>query len=246
MFFSLSFHFSLLLAIESEIIIEPIQLILRFVEKKLEIDEEEWNKERKEHGTWLCFFWRIGWHEEKKDGVSFWSTWELGWARQQVKVLLVLVVLMLWIFRGKKRLMPWCLDNLFELGVVRIPLCAKKKERKWKQDFYMCVACVWRAKPRKSVCCCVLCCVVVCSEFWLTWVSWKKPYSELMMIWIHTMYIYLAHFLFTDLIISPSSWSYQACVTMSPSAFIPFFILASYFYLFSRGQKKYKRNFLKP
>lgn len=51
MFFSLSFHFSLLLAIESEIIIEPIQLILRFVEKKLEIDEEEWNKERKEHGT---------------------------------------------------------------------------------------------------------------------------------------------------------------------------------------------------
>lgn len=34
-FFSLSFHFSLLLAIESEIIIEPIQLILRFVEKKI-------------------------------------------------------------------------------------------------------------------------------------------------------------------------------------------------------------------
>lgn len=75
-----------------------------------------------------------------------------------MKVLLVLVVLMLWIFRGKKRLMPWCLDNLFELGVVRIPLCAKKR-KKMKAGFLyvrgVCVAC--QAEKIGLLLCAVLC-----------------------------------------------------------------------------------------
>lgn len=194
----------------------------------------------------IIFFWRIGWYEEKRDGVSFWSTWELGWARQQVKVLLVLVVLMLWIFFGEKR--GWCHGAwiIYLSWELYGFLCVQKKKENESRIFI----CAWRVcgVPSRENRFAVVCCVVwwcVANSDWLEYAERSRIVN-----WWWYEYILCTYTLLTfSLLIwssSPSSWSYQACVTMSPTAFIPFFILASYFYLFSRGRKKCRRNFLKP